>query len=85
MKQTIIILSFILIGCGGDININDTTHTIHIVNPVIEYCERLYPSMLYPSIFERETLITSCLEVCTGSDSCGLPDLSSLPISELPL
>lgn len=71
----IIIYLLINPACGPnsgqyDVNIPDTEHTIRIINPIIEYCERLYPEVLYPIEVEREQGITDCMKLCQESGDC---------------
>lgn len=55
---------------GAHIEIDSTTNTIHIVNPIIEFCERLFPAVLYPDVVDRETRITECMRLCSESGQC---------------
>jgi len=81
-----LILILLISGCSVDHEVSDSvqtitdsTHTVVVVNPVIEYCERLYPEILNPDEFSRETLITECMIVCSeggcGIDPAVLDDL----------
>lgn len=71
-----LILLFVLLilisGCGGsfDVNVRDSRHVIEVENPIIEYCERLYPEILYPNVIQREMNIVDCLQICQETESC---------------
>jgi len=71
MKNLLIIL-LLLTGCTGkiDVDVSDSQHTIHVDNPIIEFCERLYPEVLYPDEIERETYIVECMQLCQESGEC---------------
>jgi len=64
----------------------DTTHTlkggtdstVRVINPIIEFCERLYPVTLYPDTTAREPGITDCMQLCQDSGDCAV-DVNSLP------
>ena len=43
---------------------------IHIDNPIIEFCERMYPVALYPNEVIRETNITECMRLCRDGGQC---------------
>ena len=74
MKNIILIIFLILIvsACGVDVEVDtkSSEHTIKVVNPIIEFCERLHPEFRYSSYEEREIEIIDCLETCTISDAC---------------
>lgn len=66
----VVLLASFTVGCGVGIDVSDSTHTIVVDNPIIAFCERLYPEIIYPDEYERETNIVACLEVCTAADNC---------------
>ena len=73
MKKLLLTTLF-LFGCGSEHNVevDDSEHLVKVVNPVVEFCEKLHPKILFPDEFERQTEIVECLEACTGEDSkCG--------------
>lgn len=78
IKPLIVSLSMVLLGCGTDheiggeafVRIDPIRNTISIVNPIIEFCERLYPEILYPNQYEREIEVTTCMRLCSESGSC---------------
>lgn len=43
---------------------------VHIDNPIIEFCERMYPTSIYPNEIIRETNITDCMRICQDSHQC---------------
>jgi hypothetical protein len=81
MKHLIVILALVLTGCGSDHSISGGAKIdideIRIVNPIIEFCERLHPAVLYPNDVQRETLITDCMRLCQDSGECAV-DLDGL-------
>lgn len=89
----ILLMAVWLTACGPtsgqyDVNVRDSEHTIHVVNPIIEYCERLYPEVLFPIEVEREQGIVECMKLCQESGDCevSLPDsFNGEPITTLPV
>lgn len=77
-RSILILIALTLTACGSSheltggahIEIDSTTNTIHIINPIIEFCERLYPTILYPDALERERGITDCLRLCSEGGEC---------------
>lgn len=70
MKILILIIILSNIACNGRMEVSDSTHTVRAINPIIEYCERLYPEILYPDLKEQEIFIVDCLRVCSDTNSC---------------
>jgi hypothetical protein len=72
--RNMLITFLILTSCGTEHTINGgakiTIDDIHIINPIIEFCERLHPEVLYPNELQREALITECMKLCSDSGEC---------------
>ena len=78
MKPLLLIALIGLVSCGkSTVEVQSSTHRVEIENPLITFCERLHPSILYPDEFTRESEIMDCLEICSSSGSCSisLPEL----------
>lgn len=65
------------IGGEAHLIIDPLDNTIHVINPIIEFCERLYPDVLYPDVVEREENITDCMRLCSESGQC-VVDIGSI-------
>lgn len=70
MKYLLMLL--FLVGCGMEVDVEDSDHTISVVNPIIEFCERLHPPILYPDEIERQEGIVSCMKICSTSSDCAI-------------
>lgn len=70
MRLILILITTFLLGCNTGVNVSDSYHHIVIDNPIIEFCERLYPEVIYKDYIERELLIVECLSVCNSNDTC---------------
>ena len=81
MKKLLLISILSISGCTSDVNVSDSYHHIVIDNPIIEFCERLYPDTLYPDPFEQDSLIVHCMSLCSDSNSCSV-DLDQLNLLE---
>jgi hypothetical protein len=85
VKHLILTLTLVTMGCATDhdiggeafIRIDPIRNTISIVNPIVEFCERLYPEILYPNEYEREIEVTSCMKLCSESGACAV-DVGSI-------
>lgn len=73
-----------------------STHTAHItaqnsqyefviVDPVTSFCRSLHPEVLYPDELERQTLITSCMQLCSTTDVCNIILPDTLPTQVTPI
>lgn len=90
-RLTITLLSIFVSACGPksgqyDVNVSDSEHVIRVENPIIEFCERLHPPVLYPNDIERETLTVACMKLCSESGQCQVilpPDLLQTQNNEL--
>lgn len=80
MKYLVPIL-LLLTGCYAHIPSKVTLEAepidgeVRFVNPIIEFCERLHPEILYPNEYIRESMIVQCMASCVESGNCGVPNL----------
>lgn len=81
MKHLLLSLVIVfLTGCNTKVIMDGESRIriddVHVVNPVIEFCERLYPEVLYPNEIEREIGITECMKLCSEGSQCSvdIPD-----------
>jgi hypothetical protein len=83
-KHFLFITLISLLGCSNTIDgtahlvVDSSTHTIEISNPIIQWCQTLYPEILYPNEVERQTNIVECMQICSESGQCSV-EIPQLP------